>query len=175
MTRSRCCGIALLFASLTIFSATPVFGQVATGTPPFGTFAGSPDVINLGNLNAHIVIPVVSKSGRGIPFVYQVTYDSSVWYPVGSSGSQVWTPVSNWGWQGQTAVATGYVEYNSSPGSCTSGGRQVPYTIYNFIGYHDAFGVDHYFNLVADNLTGSSRCGGHSTPAALHRTVPDTR
>ena len=26
--------------------------QVATGTPPFGSFAGGPDIINLANINA---------------------------------------------------------------------------------------------------------------------------
>lgn len=160
MKPTRLCGLVSLIAVLISFGTRPSAAQVATGTPPFGSFGGGPDTINLGNLNVHIAIPVVNKAGRGIPFTYQLTYDTSVWYPVGASGSQVWTPVNNWGWQGQTAVATGYVEYNSSPGSCTSGGRQVPYTIYNFIDYVDAFGVNHYFNLVADNLTGHSRCGG---------------
>src|ERR1041384_1854178 len=51
-----------------------------TGTPPFGSFGGRPDVINLANLNAHLSIPILHKAGRGLNFVYDLTYDSSVWY-----------------------------------------------------------------------------------------------
>src|SRR6266705_6043825 len=76
--------------------------QVTTGTPPFGSFGGGPDVINLANLNSHITIPVLHKAGRGLNFTYDLSYESSVWYPVGASGSQTWQPVQNWGWRGQT-------------------------------------------------------------------------
>jgi hypothetical protein len=44
-----------LLAILAVGSAA---AQVARGTPPFGSFGGGPDVLNLGNLNAHISIPV---------------------------------------------------------------------------------------------------------------------
>jgi hypothetical protein len=67
------------------------FAQVATGTPPFSSFGGGPfDTINLGNLNAHFSIPVLSKAGRGVPFSYSLGYDSSVWYPVTSNGITSW-------------------------------------------------------------------------------------
>src|SRR5712692_5132389 len=85
-------------------------GQVQTGTPPFGSFGGGPfDTMNLGNLNVHFAIPVVNKAGRGMAFPYNLSYDNSVWYPVGVSGSQNWQPVQNWGWRGQTEIAVGYV------------------------------------------------------------------
>jgi hypothetical protein len=84
--------------------------QVATGTPPFGSFGGGPDIINLANLNSHINIPVFAKAGRGgFNFTYDLTYDSSVWYPVGASGQQSWQPVGNWGWAGVTQVFTGQI------------------------------------------------------------------
>src|ERR1700730_7492855 len=83
--------------------------QVTTGTPPFGSFGGGPDVINLANLNSHINVPVLRKAGRGTPFTYSLSYDTSVWYPVSSGGSQTWTPVYNWGWRGQTEASTGYL------------------------------------------------------------------
>src|SRR2546422_5232119 len=80
--------------------------QVPTGTPPFGSFGGGPDVINLANLNSHITIPVLHKPGRGTNFNYDMSYDSSVWYPVTSGGTTTWQPVQNWGWRGQTEIAT---------------------------------------------------------------------
>ena len=52
--------------------------QVPTGTPPFGSFGGGPDIINLANLNSHISIPVLNKAGRGTNFTYDLSYDSSV-------------------------------------------------------------------------------------------------
>ncbi len=42
--------------------------QVTTGVPPYQSFGGGPDVINLGNLNVHYSIPVFSRAGRGTPF-----------------------------------------------------------------------------------------------------------
>ena len=53
--------------------------QVATGTPPYGSFGGGPfDTVNLGNLNVNFVIPVFHKAGRGTPFTYDLSYDSSI-------------------------------------------------------------------------------------------------
>jgi len=94
--------------------ASTALSQMVTGTPPFASFGGGPfDVITLGNLNVHFSIPVFSKAGRGMPFNYALSYDSSVWYPVGSSGNQSWSAVSNWGWQGQGAAALGSVSYST--------------------------------------------------------------
>jgi hypothetical protein len=75
--------------------------QVATGTPALGSFGGGPfDTVNLGNLNVHFAIPVVNKAGRGMPFSYNLAYDSSIWEPVTSNGTTSWTNVTdtNWGW-----------------------------------------------------------------------------
>src|SRR5467141_675012 len=49
--------------------------QVQTGTPPFGSFGGGPDVINLANLNAHIGVPVLHKAGRDTNFTYDLNYE----------------------------------------------------------------------------------------------------
>src|SRR5258706_78053 len=103
---------------LIVFALTgsPSSAQVATGTPPFGSFGGGPDIINLANLNAHISIPVLHKSGRGTNFTYDLSYGTSVWYPSASTGTNTWTPVINWGWRGQTEVAVGYASYGVSGG-----------------------------------------------------------
>jgi len=57
----RSIAFRLLFLVVATFAAAQV-SQVATGTPPFGSFGGGPfDVVNLGNLNVHFSIPVFSS------------------------------------------------------------------------------------------------------------------
>ncbi len=127
----------LLFALL--ISAEAI-GQTALGTPPFGSFGGGPfDVVNLGNLNVHFTIPIRHKAGRGMPFAYDLSYDSSIWSPVSSSGSHVWTPLTTstgttgtyWGWQGLSNSGTSYLSYSEtySSGSC---GLQNDKTYYEY-------------------------------------------
>ncbi len=92
MTTQR---ILALVGLVTMLIGT-AYSQIATGTPPFSsTSGGSFDSIDLGNLNVHIEIPIISRAGRGIPLHYSWSYDRSIWYPSGGA----WTPVSNWGWR----------------------------------------------------------------------------
>src|SRR6266436_4729520 len=46
----------------------------------------------------HFEIPVVNKAGRGLPFVYTLTYDSAVWAQVPYNGTYAWYPVGTAGW-----------------------------------------------------------------------------
>src|ERR1700740_2094930 len=147
---------------LLLIHCLPSSAQVATGTPPFGSFGGGPDVINLGNLNAHLTVPVLNKAGRGTPFIYNLTYDSSVWYPVGTSGSQTWTPVYNWGWSGQSQASTGYISERTTTANCytkegtleiISGTRVIE----GGWVYHDPWGVPHAFSGFIELQTGT--CG----------------
>src|SRR5438132_5966204 len=111
---------ALLLASVLLAVSGSATGQAATGTPKFGSFGGGQfDTVNLGNLNVHFAVPVIHKAGRGMPFTYDLSYDSSIWYPVGVSGNQTWQPVSNWGWRAATESLVGYSTYTTSQGSCT--------------------------------------------------------
>jgi hypothetical protein len=65
-----------------ILATSVASAQVATGIPPFGSFGGGPfDSVNLGDLNVHFAIPVLHKAGRGMPFIYDLSYDSSLWTP----------------------------------------------------------------------------------------------
>jgi RHS repeat-associated protein len=140
------CRLALLFAVL-LCSGRIASAQVATGTPPFGSFGGRPDVIDLANLNAHIDIPVLKKAGRGTGFTYDLSYDSSVWYPVVSGSTTSWQPVLNWGWRGATEVSTGYQSVTETTTTCYSSGH-IPSgfkTVYSNWTYHDTFGVLHVF------------------------------
>jgi len=109
-TAERALALLVVLLGITGFSLS----QVKTGTPPFGSFGGGPfDAINLGNLNVHFAVPIIHKAGRGLPLNYDLSFDSSVWYPVGVSGNQVWQPVGNWGWSSAWA---GTRCYGSIPG-----------------------------------------------------------
>ena len=86
-------------AAFIILGAAIASGQVSTGTPPFGSFGGGPsDTVNLGNLNVHFAIPVLHKAGRGVPFTFDLSYDSSIWYQGTVNGTTQWVPTANWGW-----------------------------------------------------------------------------
>jgi len=121
----------LFFFSSPYSSLSPPPPKSPPALPPFGSFGGGPDVINLANLNSHITVPVLNKPGRGTNFTYDLSYDSSIWYPVGSSGSQVWTQVGGWGWRGQTEAESGYVSYFPIVFNC-GGGNQ----------FHDLYAMD---------------------------------
>jgi hypothetical protein len=118
----------VVFVAILILSSVS-WGQVTGGSPVFGSLAGGTfDTVDLGNLNVHFGIPVLHKAGRGVPFTYDLSYDSSVWYPVGVSGSQTWTPVSNWGWRGITDAIVGTLGSVSQLSACDPGfGRLYGY------------------------------------------------
>jgi len=130
-----------------MFMVTASSSQVTTGAQLFGSFGGGPfDRVNLGNLNVHFSIPVVHKAGRGMPFTYDLSYDSSIWSPVDpSTGNSGWTPVLNWGWRGVTEVTTGYVSFQTvqtSVPNCPTGSMDTTYSHYV---YHDPLGASHSF------------------------------
>jgi len=87
-----------LFLGFVVLTLTGIaVGQVTSGIPRFGSFGGGPfDVVNLGSLNVHFAVPVIHKAGRGLPFSYDLAYDSSIWTPVTVNGSKVWQPANNW-------------------------------------------------------------------------------
>ena len=94
MNRTQRNAVLQTLAVLLTLYCTVSMAQVDTGTPPFQSFGGGPDIINLGNLNVHYSIPVFSRPGRSISFNYPLAYDSSVWKLSGSA----WVPASaTWG------------------------------------------------------------------------------
>lgn len=101
--------VSLILILACVFLPVRARAQAQTGTPPFASFSGSPDVIDLGNLNVHLTIPVFHKPGRGLNFAYDITYDSAVWYPIGSGSTREWTSVPNWGWQGASGLVSPHV------------------------------------------------------------------
>ncbi len=154
---------SLLALVITSLFAIPASAQVAAGTPPFASFGGGPDIINFANLNAHLNVPIVHKSGRGgMNFVYDMSYDTSVWYPVGASGSQSWQPVASWGWRGYGESLTGYIGeliisvpciLNHFPFTLT--GTQYTY----YWSFHSFFGVQTQFGTT-QQVNGT--CGGQT-------------
>ena len=82
--------------------------QPVTGIPPLSSVSGGPfDTVDLANLNVHFSIPVFSRPGKGMPFSYNLSYDSLIWVPVASGSLTTWTPVSNWGWRSMTKLPSG--------------------------------------------------------------------
>jgi hypothetical protein len=82
-----------VYALILLCSACAAIAQVATGTYNYGTYdTPGIDTINVGNLNVNLAIPILNKAGRGIPFSYTLTYDSSVWYPSSANGATAWQP-----------------------------------------------------------------------------------
>jgi RHS repeat-associated protein len=145
-----CKVIAILLILLNQAAIAQVVSQVSTGMPPYGSFGGGPfDVVNLGNLNVHFSIPVLHKAGRGTPFTYDLSYDSSIWTPVTSSGVTQWQPATNWGWRGITEAQTGYLSYQTS----TSKDNFGCVTTYYSYTYHDAYGALHSFPGAAEAQT----------------------
>jgi hypothetical protein len=136
------------------FSALSAAAQVQIGIYPYGSFdTPGPDSIDRGSLNVHFSIPVVDKQGRGVPFQYQLVYDSLVWSPVSSAGTQTWTPATDWGLHGQLNEGfQGYLSYTTTTVKCEEEDGDWIYKTYlsDYI-YHDGFGVGHPFEYVVDN------------------------
>ena len=89
-----------VIAAVYVLATVSAVAQVAIDMPSFGSYAGGPDMINLGNLNVHWTFPIGTKAGRGLPFSYPISYDSSIWAPITSSGVTSWVPPasSSFGW-----------------------------------------------------------------------------
>lgn len=147
--------LSLLLCFLLYLLPPGASAQVQPGTPAFGSFGGGPEVLNLGNNNAHWGIPVLHKAGRGgFNFAYDLGYDTSVWYPVGVSGSQSWQPVGNWGWSGGPGGAGGGLTYNATDYTCQFCNQ---YTCWYPVGqvqltnwvYQDVWGARHVFSGTA--------------------------
>ena len=101
----------LLLLALAVSGAST---RAQTGRPPFDSFTGgAPDTMNLGNLNVHLTLPIVHKPGRGLPFDYDLTYDSTIWTPTFLGYAYQWKPDTNWGWT-VASSGVGYITHNTT-------------------------------------------------------------
>lgn len=112
------------------------YGQAASGIPPFSDITGSPDKVNLGNLNVHMDFPIFNKAGRGLPFSFGLGNDSSLWVPAVSGSTTFWAPESTFGWVG-SGTNIGTIGYTLITGS--------GFFEYCFFTYFDGFGTAHVF------------------------------
>jgi RHS repeat-associated protein len=170
MTKSgfRLCLLLLLVVACEV----PSFGQVPTGTPPMSSLSGGPDIINLANLNTHIAIPILSKSGRGLPFTFNLTHDSSVWYPVTASGSTSWQPVPNWGWSGSEAKIGYIISVESETARVIPCGKLeslITTTVYGWT-YQDGFATPHPFGATTVTV---NECTNTTTPTSIDSPAVD--
>ena len=142
--------------------------QVVVGIPPFQSFGGGPDVINLGNLNVHYSIPVFSRAGRGMPFSYALAYGSSVYGPLGSA----WY-FSGGGLTKDVPAAVGYVNASAQQHSCIDryDGSRFYWNQYIFSAYTDSAGTLHPFGILDVN-DDDGTCGLNG-PHTLSATATD--
>jgi RHS repeat-associated protein len=156
-----------------VLIALPILAQSNNGVgfPSFGSFAQHGfDTVNEGNLDLHLEIPVVTKSGRGIPLSYVISYDSVNWTPSMDpvSGVFYWSFVTdNGGWRTLAQPIAGYVTYTQflePPQTCPNGRSFVIRQNYT---YHDANGTNHFIGGQAVEAD----CNGvpHGFPATMAR------
>ncbi|MGO4209892.1 hypothetical protein AB4043_03570 [Terriglobus sp. YAF25] len=134
-------------------SISVVAQNTGTGIYPFGAYDGNGlDTVNIGNLNVHFELPVVSRPGRGLAFNYALRYDGLIWSPLGNA----WQPDHQWGFHGNVGDGfIGFLTYSTSTASCDLyGGGTYPGTYYTNIAYHQAEGIVHPFNYEL------KQCGG---------------
>jgi len=173
---------ASLFAVAAVMAGALMAQTTATGTPAWGSFGGGPfDVINLGNLNIHFAIPVLHKAGRGIPLQYDITYDSSIWYPGTVQGVRTWLPTQNgyWGFQGLTTqVAFGNLTYSVTESSGTCGqSNNIPWTQWEFTNlvYTDNHGAHPIpFTAYWIQTNGTTNCPPSGAQPSTQTTIPLT-
>jgi RHS repeat-associated protein len=146
---SRISRLLSLFALLGMVSLRAAAQGPATGTPALGSFGGDPDIINLANLNSHITIPVLHKPGRGNDFIYDLSYDSSVWSPVTSGGTS-WQPIQNFGWRASLEAGFGYIQrILLAPTPCPAPNQGNIATNFAWF-YKDSKGISHSFGTTRE-------------------------
>lgn len=138
-----------------VLACASAYGQVLTGIQPFSSNTSFAfDTINNANLNTMFSIPIVNKAGRGMPFNYNLTYNSSVWVPVGTA-PKAWQPVSTaistWGWNDSAVANVGKVTYNVTAGMCQQYPNFYYWSIFNNFVYTDGGGTTHPLNITVSS------------------------
>jgi RHS repeat-associated protein len=158
----------LLLVAIFAFASGPgsTSAQVKTGTPPFGSFGGGPESINLANLNVHLTVPVIHKAGRGADFKYDLNYDSAVWGTAVVNGTPTWQIVNGWT---TSILPLGYLleKTRISTGPCSVGKGRWVQTI-NTFSYVDGLGTLHPYTAQWGSYSG---CGQNITYAGSQSAV----
>ena len=162
---------SLVMAFFCVISAAKLSAQApGTGLYNFGSFDNRGfDSVNIGNLNVHFEIPIVNKTGRGVPFKYTIVYDGLIWSAASSSGNDYWQPDSGWGFHGQVNDGfAGHLNYNIDTHiKCFADGPSWYYTTrtsnYN---YYDSFGQQHNFSYATDQCQGTTTGDGSTSDSS---------
>lgn len=159
----------LLLIVTSLFSAA----QQPTGSPQFDSFQKvAPGVlVNLGNLDVHVSVPIFARNGNGLPFSYSWEYDNEIWYDNGTG----WHPTN--GWSGLEGVpvqySLNYGDTRTTYGTCTDG--QTSYQLSNFV-WVDPSNTAHSFpSIQVQNDCGPwARTGSGSSSDGYLMNVDDT-
>ncbi len=137
---------SLLLVTFVVFAVSFASGQAATGTPPWSSLEGGPDVVNLGNLNIHMVFPVFHKAGRQLALSYDLTNDSSFWFPLTSGSTTQWDGFSALGWSG-SSQGVGFL-YSDKVSDGFGG------FVWDNFDYVDSSGTNHFFGSLCFDQNG---------------------
>lgn len=159
---SRLSIVSWVLLVLIIESCTYAHAQ-ATGIPPFSTVTGGPDQINLAVLSIHYNFPVFSKTGRGLPFSYAVSWGNPVWSKAAVVGGSQWSV-----YLGGGSTPIGGVFYSESQRNCRdSAGDTQTYNIWTFSQFQDMQGTTHPFGLHVNDAPGpDGSCPAATTSAS---------
>lgn len=131
--------------------------NAGTGAYPHATFDNRGfDSINIGNGNVRFSIPIVSRDGKGMPFVYAIQYDGLVWNATTNGSNTSWVPDPGWGFHGTLNgdLIFGYLSSRTTYRGCPrppNYSKNVPPAQVDTFSYHDAFGGIHPFNYKIDS------------------------
>lgn len=143
-------------------------GQTASGFPPFNAFQnGQFDMVNLANVNVHFSIPVFHRAGPGLPFGYDLTYDSTIFSATAQGGG--FFHQSNWGWNPIGSTSTmGYIITTLVKG-CSGDPNASSYNNWFYI---DAAGTAHPFPtsfiVSTDSVCAPTQATASSTDGAAY-------
>ena len=134
--------VLLVLGTLQCSAQSP---PIATGQYTFGAYDNHGfDTINVGNLNVSFSIPVLHKAGRGLPFLSDVIFNSSAWYPVSISGSLYWNPQPGFGWAVNGQFAPGTLTHSTTTVWNPTAGCY--YSQESNWAYRDPSNATHYFS-----------------------------
>jgi RHS repeat-associated protein len=152
----------LCILAIVIWTGYAAAQMPGTGAYPFSSIDNRGfDSVNIGNLNTHFQIPIVSRQGRGLPFNYSLVYDGLIWSAVTSNGTTTWQPDSSWGLHGQLSeTLTGYITYSIDLLTCGRSPTASP--VHVDLAYHDAYGASHALNY-HEGFCGVAPSGGMTT------------
>jgi hypothetical protein len=146
--------LRLFEVAFSIFAVTNIAsGQDNTGTPPFNSFGGGPDIVNLSNLNANLEVPVIQRNGRGIPFHLTLSFNTYVWYKFHSGTQTSWAPTSS---LGRPTSSTPFGSVTRSVVTSNTCLNRYPIATYSNWVYVDASGTPHLFSITTQ---ASTQCG----------------